>query len=351
MNYKVGTITFHWATNYGAVLQAFALQKYLMNQGYDTEIIDYVPLKVSILEKLSLIKNRKFKEIKKERKIEIFRQAELKLSKNRFHNNKALKKITGKYDCVIAGSDQIWNRGFTMNAEGGKNLSYYLDFVGTKCNRVSYAVSFGFNVADDEYIRTVKKEISNFNAISVRENTGLSVLSQLDVEGTVVCDPTLLNEREVYDTLANKSNLRGEKIFSYILHKNQRIAQSVVETTKRILGDSKENNVNEVLSVYDWLKIIRESEIIVTNSFHAVMFALIFNTSFIAISVEDSNMNDRIPTILSKVNLSERFIDSYNEEQIKYLLERRIDWERVNRDINCLKKEGQNFLKEALLRK
>lgn len=349
MRYKIGTITFHWATNYGAVLQAFALQKYLRLQGCDVEIINYIPRRAWILEKISWLKNLKIRDIKKEKKIEQFRKTELILSTTRYCSNRELKRIRGKYKYVIAGSDQVWNNGFTMRAEGKPTLSYFLNFVGTETKRISYAASFGFDVATDEYIQTVKKEISLFSSISVRENTGLQVLQQLNVEGVVVCDPTLLLEKQIYDELVQKSKRNVEPVFSYILHKNQNIAWTVVDTINNIYGNPICENKNDILSVYDWLHCIKDSKIVVTNSFHAVMFALIFNTTFIAVAVEGSKMNDRIATILDKVSLQERFLNKNDENLIKDLVDKNIDWDNVNCRLADLRIEGQEYLKKAIL--
>jgi len=113
----IGTITFHWATNYGAVLQAYALQKYLQSLDVDTEIIDYVPKRIAIIERMSWMKNFRFREFRKEQLIKDFRKNELRLSKKHYYNNRMLFELENQYDCIVVGSDQVWNYGFTMNAE------------------------------------------------------------------------------------------------------------------------------------------------------------------------------------------------------------------------------------------
>ena len=84
---KTGTITFHWANNYGAVLQSYALQQFLVKSGYDTEIINYIPLRVKLIQIITDIKNGKSGELEKRRNIEKFRKRELLLSKKKYSSN------------------------------------------------------------------------------------------------------------------------------------------------------------------------------------------------------------------------------------------------------------------------
>ena len=98
---KIGTITFHWATNYGAVLQSYALQQYLLSQNIETEIIDYIPARVKLMERISWIKNMRFSQFNKEKYIREFRRNELILSKKRFRNNKELFERSNKCETKI----------------------------------------------------------------------------------------------------------------------------------------------------------------------------------------------------------------------------------------------------------
>ena len=345
---KIGTITFHWATNYGAVLQSYALQQYLLSQNIETEIIDYIPARVKLMERISWIKNMRFSQFNKEKYIREFRRNELILSKKRFRNNKELFERSNKYDYIITGSDQVWNKGFTLYAEGKTTLSYFLNFAGDKCGRISYAASFGFDVADADYIQAVENEISFFSNISVREETGLSILKQLKQSGSVVCDPTLLIDKNIYEQLADRSTYSSGKVFPYILHKKQHTAMNVFDTIKMLVGDNTTADCANKLSVYDWLKGIRDSDIVVTNSFHAVIFCLIFNTNFIVVPVNGSKMNNRITTILNKVGLLEHFIETNERKTIESILNKKIDWEEVDKKVIELQKEGQNFIMNAI---
>ena len=345
---KIGTITFHWATNYGAVLQAYALQQYLLSKNYETEIINYNPFRIKMLERLSWVKNLNGKQFKKEKLINKFRENELTLSSEMPLSNRDLMKLKDKYSHIIVGSDQVWNKGFTLQAEGKPTLSYFLNFAGNNCKRISYAASFGFDSADGKYVEVVKDEISKFSCISVRESTGISILNQMGLSGKVVCDPTLLLERTAYDGLANKSTCEPPRVFPFILHKNQFTAMSVVDTVETLVSQIPKEFSNKNLSVYDWLRCIRDSEVIVTNSFHAVMFALIFNKKFIVVPVEGSQMNNRITTVLNRVGLMDYFVKNNEKDKIRELLYRNVNWSSVNTKLLEMQKEGQEFLLNSI---
>ncbi len=218
-----------------------------------------------------------------------------------------------------------------------------MNFAGENCKKISYAASFGFEVADDSYLKSVINEISKFDKISVRENTGLQVLEQLKCVGSIVCDPTLLIDKNNYNELADRASVASKKVFSFILHKHQEEAWKIVDYVKDCYCEKITPHNNKIMSVYEWLNCIRQSEIVVTNSFHAVMFSLIFNRPFIVLPVAGSKMNDRICTILDKVELSNRFVKDGNLETINRILNTTIDWAKVNQKTNKLRKEGQKF--------
>lgn len=346
---KIATITFHWATNYGAVLQAYALQQYLIQHNYTTEIIDYVPVRVKTIQMLTSVLSRDFNFFKKENKIRKFRKKEIVLTSKRFGTNKALRKCADKYDAVICGSDQIWNESFTLSAEGRPTLSYYLDFVGKTTKKISYAVSFGTTELRENVKKLVAPHIADFKNLSVRENSGKDILRDLGVNSTVVVDPTMLLSREAYDALAEKCECKKSKVFSYIIQKNQTNAEKTCAYIASLLGQKQKENVYDVnCGIYEWLNSIKNSEIVVTNSFHGVAFSIIFQTPFIAVAVEKSGMNDRIYTLLSSLGLDNRIVDKYDESAIDRILSERIDWNNTQIKLDALRKSSAEFLMEAL---
>jgi len=348
---KIGTITFHWATNYGAVLQAYALQKYLNQIGYDTEIINYIPLRVKLIKNIMWIKNLKISEFVKEKKIKKFRKEYLQLSKTSYYTNNSLIKKCNDYDVYICGSDQIWNESFVLSAEKKPTLSYYLNFVKEGKKRISYASSFGTDRLSIEVLNLVKPELEKFNAISVRENSGKKIIEDMDLEATVVVDPTLLLEKDLYEELIRDKKIKKEyQLFSYILHSNQITAKKINDYVfKKYFNEKIDKRYNqEPISVFEWLFNIKNSRFVLTNSFHGAVFAIIFHKPFIVISVEGSKMNDRIITLLDSVGLENRIIETFNEDKIDNLMKDYIDWKQVDYRVQQLRKSSIDFIKKVI---
>lgn len=341
---KIGTITFHWAVNYGAVLQAYALQKYLLKCGYETEVINYCPKRVRIIETLENILKVKYDFFIKKMCLFIFIKKNIKVSKNKYKTNKDLYNYKEKYDAIICGSDQIWNKSFTMNAEKKITLSYFLNFSKPYVKRIGYAVSFGVDTIDKEYEKAVKKELKKFHIIGVREKTGQEILSKLEIQSEIVCDPTLLLKKEDYKNLIDL-NINKKKLFIFLLHKNQDKASELAKTVGEI------ENLEVCKKVYrmkSWISSIYNAKFIVTNSFHCMIMALVFNIPFIVVPVEGMSMNNRIQTILEKVGLIDRFLVDFNKTKIREIYYQKINWETINNRLQLLREHGRYFLNKNI---
>ncbi|OQB14347.1 MAG: Polysaccharide pyruvyl transferase [Firmicutes bacterium ADurb.Bin193] len=347
---KIGIITFHWATNYGAVLQAYALQAYLIGCGYDVKIINYLPLRVIIMQLYNVIRKLDFRWFVKEYNINKFRKQCLALSEKTFFTNKSLAKHCNNYDVYVCGSDQIWNEAFTLSAEGKPTLSYFLNFTSEDKRRISYAASFGTEVLSDRVVDLIKPQLSRFAKISVREKTGKSIIENMGFNAKLVVDPTLLLNRGNYDKLIENITVESRtKFFSYILHGNQSVVLKTEEYIQRKHFKDEPSYKKRPMGIFEWLYSVKGAEFVLTNSFHGVVFSLIFHTPFIVIPVENSDMNDRITTLLSLVGMENRQICEYDESRIDLLISEEIKWESVDNKIQELKKESVEFLKEALI--
>lgn len=341
---KIGIITFHWATNYGAVLQSFALQTYLETLGYEVEIINYVPFRNKVVSAITRFLKRDFSYFKREHRISKFRKKYLHLSKKYSFQN-SLKKIKQRYQFAIAGSDQIWNVSFTLQKGKKPNLSYFLSFVSDETIRISYAASFGSIKVPEDYVCLVKQELNKFNYISVREKSGVSIINDIGFEAQLVCDPTFLLETKFYNELIFNNNSADSELFSFILH-NDSNGMAIVSS---VLGLTKFKHCSkETYSVSEWLSHIKNSSIVVTNSFHCIVYSLLFNKPFIAVGIKGSGMNDRLVTLLKTYGLDNRFIINNDEELIKKALNSPIDWDSVNETTKLMQAEGKSFLNKAL---
>lgn len=342
---KIATMTFHWATNYGAVIQAYALQQYLLSIECQTEIINYVPWSVSLQQSIDWRRNKKSEMFCKEKKLEEFRKSNL-LRTEKIIRSKALSKYCDEYSAIICGSDQIWNEAFTLKGEFRPTLAYFLDFAGKNTKRIAYAASFGTTRTSKAYDKCVSKEIARFSEISVRETTGRTIVSNYGKKASVVCDPTLLLKQEEYLKLIKDTSIKTSKVFDYVLHdhtETRKVAGYIIDKRNGSIIDYSTDGIQE------WLCRINEAEIVVTNSFHGVMLSLILNRPFIAILINGSGMNDRLITILNEVGLESRILYDFDENRIDAICSSKIDWNIVNDKLDTLRNKGRQFLRDAII--
>lgn len=327
---KIGILTFHVAHNYGAVLQTYALQKYLSKKGHEVEVIDYRPksllnpyqpwLSVS-LKGLSLI--RKIKRI-----AGLAVLASLKCLRrkgfNRFIENRmVLSNKVGKstfpnaYDAYILGSDQIWNPQITK-----KDFTYTGVFARKPgALRIAYAASAGLGedliCSSEEAMNAIKE----FDAVSVRESTLKNKLKEkIHKEITVALDPTLLVDENVFTKLAVKPRTKSKYVLVYKMLPSEalnEIAQRIAKNNSITLTE-----ISPTVSLWElfnsahykmfeapeeFLGWFQNAACVVTTSFHGVTFAIIFRISFYFVSSGNPAEN-RITSLLEQLGLSNRII-------------------------------------------
>ena len=339
-------MTFHWATNYGAVLQSFALQTYLMEHGKDVHIIDYVPkgfektLPQALIGKSVSQIRKQLREYQKERKMRSFRKKYLRLTK-RFLSLEDLRNHEWPTGVYICGSDQIWNPYFTMHGEKGVTTSYFLDFL-SKGQKIAFAASFGVTSLNNDMKQVIAPLLRQFDRISVRELTGVSILEEMGIQAELVCDPVFLIQRTQYERLMSEQT-DHEKVFTYILHKNQDTAYEIAAFIQKRLQVGCYEQI-DTMSIEEWLSVLRSAKFVVTNSFHAIAFSIIFHIPFIAILIRGNGMNDRLLTLLSSVGMEYRTICDMDEAKINYIIQDQIDWNAVDNAVQRIRERSQSFL-------
>ncbi|KHJ38164.1 polysaccharide pyruvyl transferase CsaB [Pedobacter glucosidilyticus] len=351
----IGILTFHWATNYGAVLQAYALQEYLTDQGHDVKIINYLPVKKSLRNcfKYRNPKNifNQIKDLIKEQSFIPFRRKWLRLTQS-YNTLNQLYDNPPKLDCYICGSDQIWNPYFLANGEGNLTPTYFLPFGEADVKRISYAASFGVTEYPEDLKKIVYPLIQKFNHLGVREKTGKAILEGMNLDNVnLVPDPTLLLSDTSLNKLFTLSRIKRKDIFYYILQENQSLINKTLKYAQTVLKlKVKSNKSQPFMKIEDWLSSIKYSKYVVTNSFHGVIFAILFKTPFVVIPIENKlkGMNDRISTLLGYFNLENRFLDSYDEKEFEKILNTPIDWDKVFAIKGELQENAYQFFKSSL---
>ena len=346
---KIGIITFHWATNYGAILQAFALQSYLEEIGYQVDVINYKPANYDL--KFShLLRNPRqllhiskfFQKKKKESLLIPFRNKYLHLTK-RFVSQESLEEIASKYDVIISGSDQVLNPSFTLYGERKPTSTYFLSFASDNTKKVAYAVSFGCNIYPDNAAEYAANWIKSFDSISVRENSGIAIVKQLGSKypAVMVPDPVVLYGKKVFEKLSLTRGDAKPYVCVYSLRRELQLPSG--------FNYLRMDDIHRPVTMEDWISNIVGSDVLVTNSFHGMVVALLNHIPFVVdiVGGREKGMNDRFYTLLERVNLTSR-ISGEKYSLMELLNNRSIDWEIVDKVIRQIQTEGMDYLKKAL---
>lgn len=335
------TITYHWMPNYGAVLQTYALQQFLYQNKIENEVIDYVPFRIKWRTYIGYCIRREKDKLSRISQTKKFVKMEIKTTNKRYRKHRDLCNLDDKYEAYICGSDQIWCEWFIKNAEKGHALSYYLDFIKEK-KKIAYAVSFGTTQFTDKKIeKEIVEQIKTFHCVGVREVEGQQFIKNKGIHAELVCDPVFLVNPSKYEALANKSAAKGQQILKFVLHNKTKLADEIIGYYDSKYKQKKQGTAS---SVYDWLKFIKDSELIVTDSFHCMAFAVIFHKNFIVIPTSSKGFDSRIVTLLTKIGLESRMCDTAK------MMGEEIEWDDVQEKLSKFSYESEQFLTKCLKR-
>lgn len=342
---KVGIITFHWAANYGAVLQAYALQKALEKNGIEVEIINYIP-QGYITDFFGCFKSRNIRSIKikldsykKKKSIDKYVTPLLHLSRI-YKEERDLIDNPPEYDLYITGSDQVWNEEFTLQGEKKETFTYFLSFVSGNKRKISYATSIGKKELVDRYWKCVIPFLKDYDSISVREESACKLLQERGIKSIIMPDPTLLIKREYYDSIFSEEE---ENVVFYRLHEGQTMFDRVMNQVTEYFEEYHVVDAGRE-SIHRWGGLIKNARLVVTNSYHGVIFSILYHRPFISIPVEGENvgMNDRIDTLLGKLGIKNRIINS--DIYVKNNIIDKINWDKIEKKITDLRVVGTTYL-------
>lgn len=361
MRKKVGILTFHHVTNYGAVLQCYALQTILKNQGYEPEVINYKPRRQED-NLYNFFRFRKFRNLtsyilnrKREQQLVRFRSKRLAMNSKKLRTMTELQRYVKDYDALISGSDQVLNPSALLYCEayGGKGFPCPVYFLGFPFSgkKIGYALSFGVTQYPEPQLSIARKYVHSFDKISVRENTGIDIIESMGRKDAVVMpDPTLLHEPFFYHELADDVHikLREQFIFCFFLRdiEYSRTKLAKLCTEKSVLW----NNDDGEYSLEGWLHKIKYSDFVVTDSFHCMVMCLKLHTPFVVMTALEGKvgMNDRIYTILELLDMEERIVYREDVNRISSLLQSpcSVKWEEVDAKLAEYARNGIQFLQE-----
>jgi hypothetical protein len=351
----VNILTINKEPNYGACLQAYALYATIEKMGYAVRMID---LSLDYRSRAYNLKNRIMLALYRQykayagcfEKAEAFSDKHCPNSTPRFYNLQQLRDFRWKKDdFYIIGSDQVWNPNIT----GRLSRAYTFSFLPEEClNRFSYAASLGY--IDDEQARANSlgpENLRKFKRISVRERFGLEFLQKFGIKATEVVDPTLLLD-DVSGLLERPIAPKKELLFLALSdtaqqqHFVNQVAQKAHLPIHKVYGYLQPNrSINKkFLRIEDWLQAIAEAELVITDSFHATVFSILFHRQFYVYISAPSKVY-RIANLLDKLGIS---TDRIVSDPALVNCSDRIDYSGVDKRLAELRASSLNFLKEIL---
>lgn len=366
--YKIGIQTPHYAPNYGAQLQAFALGAAIKQMGYQIEYINRRPdfeKKENFLAKFLFY-------LEKKTKLKGFGEFEKKYLQPQtfpFYSNDDYSKIdVNSYYAFVVGSDQIWRDDYFHSSFEYAPYLYYVPKAGAR--KIAYAASFGKEncIHPLERNEKIRNLMSDFKAISVREKSGVDILKDSFGinDGTWVADPTLLHEGNFYVTTFQLTEKPSSVLVTYILgrdinkmNKVKQIADNLNIKVSNIyqldsfafLGQRLSGILNRLIkvpSVTKWLESILNAKYVITDSFHGMVFSILFHKQFVVLN-NTKGGTERYTSLLGKLGIIDRLLNwNVGEQEIQKKLLEPINYSIVDRKIKDFREFSRLFLKEAL---
>lgn len=358
---SIAILTWLHNQNFGTLLQAYALQQYLISCGYQVQDIDYIPSK---LEKISnwlksgnsprLFLGKAFESINRKREREFLSN----LSKDKFDNfinnninltekcssSQDLFCVSQRFDTLICGSDQIWSPYLL-------NPNFYFAFLGRNVsnkNIISYAPSFGVTETSSKKKKVIQSELEKFSAISVREDAGKKFLQDLGYyEVEQVVDPVLLLNKEQWGALISKvmpSNRNA--VVCYFLgdnpsywHAVNSISSYYSSEVVTLVGSGKKAvdrryNPQYALGPDEWLAYIASARFVLTDSLHGTLFSQIFRKNYYTFKRfregDSRSQNSRVESLARLSSMTDRLLNKWSESLINNLVIEDYDSRLIN---------------------
>ena len=356
MKKRFGILTYHNANNYGAVLQAYALQRFLKDRFGEecVEVIDYQCEGVKRQRRFGYYMKGQnplsgiihFMGARKRiNNIEHFCRNNISLS-DKVESKSDLRNVSDNYDYLVSGSDQVWNRKWT----GGED-TYLQDFYDDSKKKASYAASFGIPELLDEWKEDYQKLMADFSFRSVREEAGRNIIkNNFGLDSDVHVDPSVLLTGNQWDRVAlRRTSINRPFVLAYmvphqesVLRKAEEIAKTndlkmvvVCRSLKKGSGVYKgTTSVEEVIALF------REAEYVVTNSFHGTAFSVIYQKKFFVELNNKIGFNERSAQLLRRCGI----LDIDHPDSIVDCT--KAQWDSVQKILNCERKRTEEYFEQ-----
>lgn len=352
---KIGILTWHYLDNYGSVLQAYAMMKLFQDEETSVELINYrenakTGMIYDWLRKIKYALPQKDSIARRKQRFYKFRKRYLRESKM-YHSLEQLKAANLHYDALICGSDQIWSsKRF--------NEAYFLTFAQDDVLKYSYAASAIEDDYSENQQKVMKDSLARFEMISVREAKGVEILTKLsdNVPVVEVLDPTLMIDAKVWEQLAQRPTIAtGNYVLCYFIGEDDKY-QRITEELKRMYQCDMVININiknihqfgdhilRSASPQEFLGLIRHAKLVLSDSYHAILFAMNFQRDFYAIERFEANaadhQNERITNILRHIGCEDRYINyrAHVRECVH------LDYAQITARLNIQRNHARNYI-------
>lgn len=376
---KIGIITIVHVNNYGAELQAFALQHKLNELGHDAELINYLfyknprfkstkksePfIKLSLKQRVKEFVYPYFKTIKS---LPYLQQKKLRDNKfSEFHKlytkqtkeiNKIDKLYASKfdYDIYVVGSDQVWNPNTNINIE-----PYFLTFAPEDKLKISYASSFGVNSIPLIHQEKYSSLLDNLDKIGTREKTGVEIVESISTKNaTWVLDPTFLLNKKEWGEFEVSSEIKKPYLLMYVLTDSDYISNLatqiaekynllIVRICKNAFIEDKSENVINIIDAgpREYLGLFAKASFVLTTSFHGTCFSVNFNIPFFTILKKNKTNNSRQIDLLADLGIKKRILfvdDKVSNDEVMS-----INFTGVNVKLEKNRANSLKFLTESI---
>lgn len=376
----------YFINNYGSILQAYALQKFLEDQGNEVENINVDGIKKDldkakiryylreatdfsvILNKAGRVKKAVLKRIDKryaktlsrrDEKVKAFREKYIRISPL-LQSKKEMGEYVKNSDAVIVGSDQLW-------LPSNIAADYYtLSFVPEQIKKISFSTSFGVSTLSSDFKEQTKNFLKRFYCLSVREDTGKRIINDLGIDCKLVCDPTLLLTQDGWlDAIPDHQEVEEPYIFCYFLGnipEHRELAKKIRrETGMKIVAllhceqYSKCDYGYADITPYDvgpddFINLIRHAALVLTDSFHGTCFSVIHNKQFFSLprhrDDEKLSTNSRLYSLAQVLGFNDRIIPLKKIDTIN--LYSQINYKEINEKLYAFRRDSRDFLINAL---
>lgn len=356
---KIGIIThIHENDNYGGTLQAFALQSLLETWGHQPFFVNCsVHRRPVYWKRLLEHPIREIQRMRRYRRFIPFWKRFIRIDPQGNRSFEELFQNPTPTDIYICGSDQIWADGWPKDPQFRRFA--FADFGGNSVRRISYAPGWSTREIESPLSEEMRRLLGRFDALSARERAGVDLMRDLGFESTNVLDPTLLFDQDFWSQFVSPSKKYENILF---LPKYRWKTEVKGKPTVRTLVRAKRLKLivpsseapfefpfsNQMVTPEEWLTAIAQSKFVLTNSFHATVFAILFHRPFAVMKLAQRHegANARFETLLGQLGLENRLLTVQND--ILNIVSAPIDWADVDARLSEMRAFSLNWLRNAL---